>query len=974
MVRSFLSSGTFLVIYLLLLTHHAWADNRYLSYQGRILDLHGSPLEHHAVQFKFEITDPSGTCVIYRETSAAKDMRNSLGVFDVTIGSGSVDALVPGDVTIETVFKNGRIFNCLSGGTFSAFGNANRKLRVSFLDAVGWRLITPDQEIHSVPFASYALTSASAQKIGNLAINESAASNGKVLKFQNGQLVFADDDQGLATINGSNITSGTISGSTSIDTTGSIQTSGTYRALQGTNYVEFAAPDTISSSYTLKLPPGPGTNGQVLKVNGLGQMYWDFDSIGSATGSASGDLSGTYPAPTVARLQGQEVSATPPLASQVLMYSGGRWAPGNLGIADLKTDLGAPQFANSSCSASQTLTWSSLTDTFSCSNIAGLSASSISSGVLAENILPSIAKLWNEVGDGRIFYSGGQIGIGVNAPSSLLHLREPDDSWNSSLRMDRSWDSDTDYVQILYDFEGLKIRTLDNGDDKADIIFKPLDSESVRLTQDGKVGLQNPIPTATFEVGTSLTSSLTSLNNRVFKTNDVQEETSGSISSNNLITQIKPDSSSTAFNHALVVELSNPVENNSNLQNVASGRFLSTNNSSATISAGQYSLIASARNVSGGSISYQYGASTNAQNSSTGTAQNQQGIYATSVNSGGGLISNQYGGRFEATNSSGTTNNQYGSRSIAKSAGSATTSNQFGAVATSLNSGSGTIASSVGLFGSAVAEGSGIITNATGVSAQVYSTSDQQVSNAYAVFAETLNSGTGSMQNAYGVYTAVSAPQGLVTNGYGIYIGSIASTNKWTLYSADSSSKSYIAGSVGIGTTSPEEMLHIAGNIKANSTVYTSDRRYKRNIQSIDQALEKILSLRGVTYDWRREEFPDLHFPERHQMGLIAQDVEIQFPEAVNTDSKGYKSVNYPSLLAPLIEAVKELYQTLRSLGEQQKLQSQHLASLEKEMGGKVEKEEIERPQQENSRKERELQELKRRLDRLEKLAIPHQR
>ena len=43
------------------------------------------------------------------------------------------------------------------------------------------------------------------------------------------------------------------------------------------------------------------------------------------------------------------------------------------------------------------------------------------------------------------------------------------------------------------------------------------------------------------------------------------------------------------------------------------------------------------------------------------------------------------------------------------------------------------------------------------------------------------------------------------------------------------------------------------------------------------------------------------------QMGVIAQDVEKVFPQLVVTNDNGFKSVNYPGLVAPLIEAVKEL-------------------------------------------------------------------
>lgn len=96
--------------------------------------------------------------------------------------------------------------------------------------------------------------------------------------------------------------------------------------------------------------------------------------------------------------------------------------------------------------------------------------------------------------------SVGNVGIKTTSPSSQLHITEADDSWNSSIRMDRSWDSTTDYFQMMYDYEGLKIRTMDNGDDKADIIFKPKDSEALRITEIGNIGIGTNLPGAKLEV------------------------------------------------------------------------------------------------------------------------------------------------------------------------------------------------------------------------------------------------------------------------------------------------------------------------------------------------------------------------------------------------------------------------------------------------------------------------------------------
>ena len=65
--------------------------------------------------------------------------------------------------------------------------------------------------------------------------------------------------------------------------------------------------------------------------------------------------------------------------------------------------------------------------------------------------------------------------------------------------------------------------------------------------------------------------------------------------------------------------------------------------------------------------------------------------------------------------------------------------------------------------------------------------------------------------------------------------------------------------------------------------------------------LETILALNGVRYNWKKDGSPDV--------GLIAQDVEKVLPELVMTDSQtGLKAVKYGNIVAPLIEASKDLY------------------------------------------------------------------
>jgi endosialidase-like protein len=82
--------------------------------------------------------------------------------------------------------------------------------------------------------------------------------------------------------------------------------------------------------------------------------------------------------------------------------------------------------------------------------------------------------------------------------------------------------------------------------------------------------------------------------------------------------------------------------------------------------------------------------------------------------------------------------------------------------------------------------------------------------------------------------------------------------------------------------------------------VRRSSERWKTDIQTITRALEKVQSLRGVSYDWKTN--------GRHDIGLIAEEVGEVVPEAVVYEENGQdaKAVDYALLVPLLIEAIKE--------------------------------------------------------------------
>ena len=108
-----------------------------------------------------------------------------------------------------------------------------------------------------------------------------------------------------------------------------------------------------------------------------------------------------------------------------------------------------------------------------------------------------------------------------------------------------------------------------------------------------------------------------------------------------------------------------------------------------------------------------------------------------------------------------------------------------------------------------------------------------------------------------------------------------------------------------------------------------SDVRFKKNIEPLFNSVDKIQQLNGVSYEFRNDEFPDKNFTDGKQIGLIAQDVEKVFPELVETDSDGYKSIAYQNMVAVLIEAVKEQQKSIDELKKEvEKLKSNQIIEV----------------------------------------------
>lgn len=116
--------------------------------------------------------------------------------------------------------------------------------------------------------------------------------------------------------------------------------------------------------------------------------------------------------------------------------------------------------------------------------------------------------------------------------------------------------------------------------------------------------------------------------------------------------------------------------------------------------------------------------------------------------------------------------------------------------------------------------------------------------------------------------------------------------------------------SVGINVNETTDLpltynLEVSGSIRTSAAVFqSSDARLKENVETVDQALHKIVSSRGVTFDKDGS----------RQVGVIAQEIQTTVPEVVSEDNNGYLSVNYNGIVGVLIEAIKELKSEVEEL------------------------------------------------------------
>lgn len=132
-------------------------------------------------------------------------------------------------------------------------------------------------------------------------------------------------------------------------------------------------------------------------------------------------------------------------------------------------------------------------------------------------------------------------------------------------------------------------------------------------------------------------------------------------------------------------------------------------------------------------------------------------------------------------------------------------------------------------------------------------------------------------------------------------IGNYVWINYRSRYDSVTSVKAVYVGNGQAGADGAFGAIHASGFFKE------SDVRLKSNIAPLNHTLDQICNIPTVEFN--------MH--DKHQIGTIAQDLENNFAEVVNTDSDGMKSVDYCMLGVVAIEGVKLLRQEIEDLKKQ---------------------------------------------------------
>ena len=205
---------------------------------------------------------------------------------------------------------------------------------------------------------------------------------------------------------------------------------------------------------------------------------------------------------------------------------------------------------------------------------------------------------------------------------------------------------------------------------------------------------------------------------------------------------------------------------------------------------------------------------------------------------------------------------------------------------------------------------SGTLTNCTG-----YTGSAGSVANALTV-GTGLSLSSGTTYNGSSALTISNSGVTSAVAGTGVSVSGATGAVTISIGQAVATTSSPQFNALGVGTAAGAT----AGTIQAtnNITAYFSDKRLKKNINPITNALNKVMSISGVTFVTNETAEKYGYTDQKEQVGVIAQEIEKVLPQVVvpapfdididgsSKSGENYKTVQYEKLVPLLIEAIKE--------------------------------------------------------------------
>ncbi len=230
---------------------------------------------------------------------------------------------------------------------------------------------------------------------------------------------------------------------------------------------------------------------------------------------------------------------------------------------------------------------------------------------------------------------------------------------------------------------------------------------------------------------------------------------------------------------------------------------------------------------------------------------------------------------------------------------------------TSSPSGYGIMASGANSGNNGAAYFDSISPNATVVNVQARSSSG----NTYGmtVYASQSPNGTGIMTSGglYGLDGRTSSGRGVrgwASGSSGTNYGVFGQTNSPDGYGVYSHGRMHSTGALTVG-----------GAVTATAFLYSSDERLKADIKPLGLSMDDLDGITAYRYHYMADD------DETPRIGVIAQEVQAVFPEAVKTGEDGMMSVDYPALVPVLLDAVKQLKAENDAIRRQMKADNDNL-------------------------------------------------